>query len=186
MHPREHTHTIIFYFKSSIRYILCTSMPIMPQILSLQMTNQKKGRKINKTKQKQEKTAFLSLMMRVLQPEARHESQERNLGQTEIYLKTTQSEFLGIKFSSLCSSSSRSLRTERATWEQQGQAAFQRPTHNTSHSQCTEISCYLHQANPKVTVQDTFMNESRESCKLLPRNIQSRKGTAKISLFSPS
>lgn len=147
-------------------------MTIMPKSLLLQMTNQRKGRKIKK----QEKTAFLSLLF---QPKAQHDSQERNLSQPEIYLKITQSGFPGMKFSNLCSSSSRRLRTERATCrrvarasiegECRGRAALQCVTHSTACSQCRDCEHTMlsrHQAHPKTTGQNTSMNEPRESCKL--------------------
>lgn len=102
------TQSYLLLITSSIKYLLSTSMTIMPKSLLLQMTNQRKGRKTKK----QEKTAFLSLLF---QPKAQHDSQERNLSQPEIYLKITQSGFPSMKFSNLCSSSSRRLRTERAT-----------------------------------------------------------------------
>lgn len=53
MHPCAHTcKSHLLLIKSSIQCLPSTSMPIMPKILLLQMTNQRKGRKIKKTKQK--------------------------------------------------------------------------------------------------------------------------------------
>lgn len=123
-HVNTHTSYLLL-ITSSIKYLLSTSMTIMPKSLLLQMTNQRKGRKIKK----QEKTAFLSLLF---QPKAQHNSQERNLSQPEIYLKITRSGFPGMKFSNLCSSSSRRLRTERATCGWVARAGSS-PVHHPQH-----------------------------------------------------